>query len=405
MRLILLMTLLCLAALSLGTSVPAQESKASKELFPAPPIVKQQTDFWIKVFERYKSSAIIIHDPEFVDIIIDVIDFDAFRQKYNDGRAFTRQERKEILNRYVDRYQLAINRLQKVGRKALEFGPMEQRVLQVYSRRKETLSRLFTEEIYLRTQQGLADEFPRATERASAYFPYMERIFRNRGMPTELTRIVFVESMFNKEALSKVGATGVWQFMPDTARHFMTVNHYIDERRSPLKASYGAAKMLDQNLRLLKNWPLAITAYNHGPGGMQRAVRTLGTRDIDEIIRRYQSPTFGFASRNFYAEFLAAKHVYGSVSQQTVAKRALKIDHIRLDRPVTVHQLITQTPLQRDVLEQYNLCLLPKAFQSHKHQPLPVGFEIIVPQEMSGSVRQAIRRLQISNAPKPKVRS
>ena len=147
------------------------------------------------------------------------------------GSSFNRNEKQEILNRYVERYQIAINRLQKIGKKALEYGPMEQRVLQVYSRRKETLSRLFTEEIYLRTQQGLADEFARAAERADTYLPYMERIFKNRGLPHELTRIAFVESMFNREALSKVGASGVWQFMPDTARLYMTVNSYIDERR------------------------------------------------------------------------------------------------------------------------------------------------------------------------------
>lgn len=396
-----LATVALLLSLTTWTSIGFSQTETeiqtvdSNSTFPATPLVKAQSEFWIKVFRRYKSSATIIHDPEFVDVIIDVVDYDNFKKKYNNGRAFNRNEKREILNRYVERYQIAITRLQKIGKKALEYGPMEQRVLQVYSKRKETLSRLFTEEIYLRTQQGLADEFERAAERADTYLPYMERIFKNRGLPHELTRIAFVESMFNREALSKVGASGVWQFMPDTARIYMTVNSYIDERRSPLKASYGAAMLLETNNKLLKAWPLAITAYNHGAGGMQRAIRTVGSRDLDDIIRRYQAGSFGFASRNFYSEFLAARQVYKDLyqKQQVAHKNPMKIDHIRLDRPVSVHQLITHTPLKQDVLKEYNQCLLPKSF-ANKHQPLPVGFEIIVPQELSAQVRRSLKTLR-----------
>ncbi len=71
----------------------------------------------------------------------------------------------------------------------------------------------------------------------------------------------------------------------------------------------------------------------------------------------------------------------------------MKIDHIRLDRPVSVHQIITQTPLKQDVLKEYNQCLLPKAFVN-KHQPLPVGFEIIVPMEMSDQVRRSLKAMR-----------
>jgi membrane-bound lytic murein transglycosylase D len=396
-----LATVALLLSLTTWTSIGFSETETeiqtvdSNSTFPATPLVKAQSEFWIKVFRRYKSSATIIHDPEFVDVIIDVVDYDSFKKKHNNGRAFNRNEKREILNRYVERYQIAINRLQKIGKKALEYGPMEQRVLQVYSKRKETLSRLFTEEIYLRTQQGLADEFERAAERANTYLPYMERIFKNRGLPHELTRIAFVESMFNREALSKVGASGVWQFMPNTARIYMTVNSYIDERRSPLKASYGAAMLLETNNKLLKAWPLAITAYNHGAGGMQKAIRTVGSRDLDDIIRRYQAGSFGFASRNFYSEFLAARQVYKDLyeKQQITHKNPMKIDHIRLDRPISVHQLITHTPLKQDVLKEYNQCLLPKSF-ANKHQPLPIGFEIIVPQELSAQVRRSLKTLR-----------
>jgi len=367
--------------------------------FPVSPIVRLQADFWEKIFRRYKSSAFVIHDPELVDLIIDVVDYEAFAKKYNKGKSYTRKEKKDLLNRYTDRYQLAISRLQKLGKKALDYGPMEKRVLEVYSRRKEAQNRLFTEEIYLRTQQGLADEFVRASQRAQQYLPYMENIFKNRGLPFELTRIAFVESMFNKEAYSKVGASGMWQFMPGTARLYMTVNPFVDERLSPLKASYGAALMLSENKRMLKEWPIAVTAYNHGPGGMRKAVRTVGTRNMDVILRRYQHPTFGFASRNFYSEFIAAKNVYRDLYQSGKARanNPMKIDHIRIDRPMSVEQIVSMTPIDEKTLRDYNECLLPQAYSSHRSKPLPAGFEIIVPQSMSAKTKLAIRKFNPGN--------
>ena len=400
MRLVKLALLCCLTAVTAPSFAQSERTESTvveeDHNFPAGPVVRSQADFWVKVFRRYKSSATIIHDPEYVDVIIDVVDYESFKEKYNEGRPFTRNEKRDILSRYIERYQIAINRLQKIGKKALEYGPMEQRILQVYSKRKETLSRLFTEEIYLRTQPGLADEFARAAERADSYLPYMERIFKKQRLPTDLTRIAFVESMFNREALSKVGASGVWQFMPGTAKLFMTVNNYIDERRSPLKASYGAAMLLEQNHRHLKAWPLAVTAYNHGAAGMQKAARKAGSRDLDDIIRRYDGPSFGFASRNFYSEFLAARQVYREVYQKKALahRNPMRIEHVKLDRPVTVHQLVTHTPLKKNVLQEYNQCLLPQAYANYRHQPLPHGFELIVPQGIADNVRRSLRKIK-----------
>ena len=124
-----------------------------------------------------------------------------------------------------------------------------------------------------------------------------------------LTRLPLIESSFNIEAYSKAGAAGVWQFMPATGRLFLTINHEVDERLDPIIATRAAANLLKANYDKLRTWPLAVTAYNHGRAGMARAVRKVGTRDIATIIRRYKSRTFGFASRNFYAELLAAIEV------------------------------------------------------------------------------------------------
>ena len=83
----------------------------------------------------------------------------------------------------------------------------------------------------------------------------MEQIFEDHNIPKNLTRIAFVESMFNEKAISKVGASGVWQFMPSTAKDFIIVDKYIDERNSPIKATEAAAKLLKANFKLLGSWP------------------------------------------------------------------------------------------------------------------------------------------------------
>ena len=90
----------------------------------------------------------------------------------------------------------------------------------------------------------------------------------------------------------------------------MRIDHIVDERMDPYTATYAAMSLLEYNYRILGTWPLALTAYNHGTGGMSRAVRDTGSNKIDDIIANYKGPSFGFASRNFYPQFLAVLDVY-----------------------------------------------------------------------------------------------
>src|SRR4029453_7063103 len=98
------------------------------------------------------------------------------------------------------------------------------------------------------------------------------RIFRDEGLPVELTRLPLIESCFDVEAYSKVGAAGIWQFMPATGRLYMEVSSSVDERRDPIPPPRAAARYLSRSYERLGNWPLAITSYNHGPNGMARAI-------------------------------------------------------------------------------------------------------------------------------------
>src|SRR5258706_516693 len=103
--------------------------------------------------------------------------------------------------------------------------------------------------------------------------------------------------------------------MPSTAKRFMRLDGVVDERLDPYRATEASANLMLYNYRLLGTWPLAVTAYNHGPGGLRRAQDELGTSDIAVIVKRYQGKTFGFASRNFYVAFLAALEVDRNVEE------------------------------------------------------------------------------------------
>ncbi|MDE2320433.1 MAG: LysM peptidoglycan-binding domain-containing protein [candidate division NC10 bacterium] len=121
----------------------------------------------------------------------------------------------------------------------------------------------------------------RAFERAGRYLPMMRRIFRNQGLPLELINLPYIESSFNYRAYSRAKASGIWQFIKPTGnRYGMRVNHWLDERRDPEKATLGAAAYLKELYGMFHSWPLALAAYNAGEQRIQRAIEQQGTTDF-----------------------------------------------------------------------------------------------------------------------------
>jgi membrane-bound lytic murein transglycosylase D len=170
----------------------------------------------------------------------------------------------------------------------------------------------------LRVQRGMREEFRAGLLGARRYRPLVEAALAREGLPLDLAALPLVESSYNCRATSGVGAAGIWQIMPVTARMYLPGHGRLrrtDLRRDAFTASAVAAKLLRDLRSTFPNWPLALTAYNHGPGGIDRARRELGTDDLGAIVQGYHGPRFGFASRNFYAEFLAARHVAATVER------------------------------------------------------------------------------------------
>jgi len=128
------------------------------------------------------------------------------------------------------------------------------------------------------------------------YFPMIEDIFDSYGIPGELKYMAVIESALNPNAVSRVGATGLWQFMYSTGRSYgLTVNSVVDERRDPVKATHAAARYMKDLYGIYKDWMLVIAAYNCGPGNVNKAIRRSGNkRDYWEIYYRLPRETRGY---------------------------------------------------------------------------------------------------------------
>lgn len=356
------------------------------------PIVRAQVRFWKKIFYSFPSSTTILHDANHPDHIIDILDFERFAEKGGIAR-LSRSNQTKIVDKYLDRYRVALKRFHQYGRSAIKMGAIEKRVYSVYFKHPHLLSKLYKGQIEIRSQAGLRDSMDQAIKTAQRYLPLMEKIFTQEGVPINFTRIAFVESMFNLNARSKVGASGVWQFMKATGKQYLIINSFIDERNSPLKATRAAARLLRDNYNTLESWPLAITAYNHGVNGMRRAIKDLGTKSIGSIIEDYQSPSFGFASRNFYSEYIAVSEIYQKIlRQQGIKSRSTAHDvvSIKIDRKISTNQLLKLTNLNRQTFEKYNGCLKSSAYSYYRNYSLPKNYEIFVPRSIAQRISRSL---------------
>ncbi|HEX7062415.1 MAG TPA: LysM peptidoglycan-binding domain-containing protein, partial [Woeseiaceae bacterium] len=206
--------------------------------------------------------------------------------------------------------------------------------------------------------------------------------FAKLGIPAELAALPHVESSYNPDARSHVGASGIWQFTRDTGRRYLQIDHILDERNDPYLATVAAGKLLAYNHSITGNWPMAITAYNHGLAGVRRAMRKYGDAAYVDILRHYDGRAFGFASRNFYVAFLAALEVDRNAERYfpgLVPERPVPWETVTLDAYVPAAELAHTLGIDAAVLERYNPALQPSIWQGSKYLPrdytlrLPAG--------------------------------
>ena len=253
--------------------------------FPRAAELEPAIKFWTRIYTEVDTDSGFIHDSVNLAIVYKRVDYD---------RPQIELQRKRISE---DLQILASG-------KRTALSGHQQQILEVFP---AGVSNAVLAEAAnnVRFQLGQSDRFVGGLIRSGAYRQHIDRVTTERNLPAELGALPHVESSFHPGAYSHAAAAGMWQFMKTTGQRFMRIDHIVDERMDPYTSTNAAMSLLEYNYSVLGSWPLALTAYNHGVGGISRAVRETGSDRIEDIIANYKGRNFGFAGRNFYPQFLA----------------------------------------------------------------------------------------------------
>jgi peptidoglycan lytic transglycosylase D len=341
-----------LVLLPLRVTAEGQPPKQSP--FPVPAGLESSVEFWKKVFTEYSLSQLIYFDPLDMSKIYEVNDVGE-GSRSND---YINAERERI---------------------AAANGVDIERV---------------------KAQRGIKERTAAGLKRSGRYIAQIQQIFRDRDLPPELTYLPVVESSYDIYARSSVGAMGIWQFMPRTGREYMRVTAAVDERRDPLESSRAAASYLKQAYELLGSWPLAITSYNYGQAGMARAVAAVGSDNLVDLIQRYDHPNWGFAPKQFYAEFLAAVEIGTNLSKyypDLWLDAPVEIKEVELNSSTSLASVVNSSGLSRDEFLGWNPAL------SSATRVVPAGYRVKLPVDRTIAPLVTVAQIQQSaRQPQPK---
>ena len=338
---------------------PGSAFAQSSDLFPRPPSLEPAVQFWIKVYTEVDTLSGYLHDSRNLSVIYQRLPLQ--RSKIES----TRKSIQEDLRVLAKGKRTRLTRSQRHILDLWPDGVADATLLDAASN--------------VRWQLGQSDRFLEGLIRSGAYRAHINQVIREKNLPLELGVLPHVESSFNPGAYSSASAAGMWQFGRATGKRFMRIDHIVDERMDPYTATSAAMSLLEFNYSILGTWPLALTAYNHGAGGMARAKRQLGTDRIEEIIANYKGRAFGFASRNFYPQFLAvidvennARRYFGDLR----LKKAPEFTSVTTDSFIDAEVFARSVGISLEQFQADNAALRPIVWDGTKR--IPKGFKVKV---------------------------
>ncbi len=178
--------------------------------------------------------------------------------------------------------------------------------------------------------------FERLMALSEYYFPLFEEAFAKQNVPLEIKYLAVVESALNPKAVSRVGATGLWQFMYQTGKQYnLNIDSYVDERSDPLKASEAAAQYMANMYRIFGDWDLVLASYNSGPGNVAKAIRRSGGQQTFWTIRKYLPKE----TQGYVPAFLATMYIYEYHKQHGIRPDRAIVKHFATDTIMIKKQL------------------------------------------------------------------
>lgn len=344
--------------------------------FPDVPGLRPQVEFWIQVFTRLHQNEVVLHDELYPQLRYEIFTLPGTVESGLD------REQRRTLDR---RRKRLITRLEALEGKLRRAEPLETAEQELRHQLEAAGGREAIDGAAqrVRAQRGLQEQFLAGVRRSGRYIAEMRRIFSDRGMPPDLAYLPHVESSFNIDARSTAGAAGIWQFTRTTGRRYLHISNALDERLDPLAATHAAANYLDSAHALLGDWALAITSYNHGTSGVLRATRKHGA-DLERIVREYRSDSFGFASSNFYTEFLAVREILRHPDRHFETPlqydAAVQLSSLRLPQPASATRLAQLLDTEITTLAAVNPAWLDRTL--HGLVSLPANTRVWLPHDL-----------------------
>ena len=375
------------------------------KIFPCPDELKPRVSFWVDVFTKYGSETIVLHDSQNPDRVYKVIKTRA--------RCSRRREPRTIKNAKNKLRKQLLQIADKRAKGITTFSGEENHLAEMFKNEKSSEIRQAAKRI--RCQGGVADQYKAALGRHDKYGDMVVKTLKQAGLPTDIQYLPFVESSYRPTAYSRVGAAGMWQIMPRTARTLgLKISSTVDERLDPVLASGAAAryfldsrKKLGDKSRSIKSskkhslYPYVITSYNYGAAGMLRAMDKVGT-DYMDVLNKYKARGFQVAVKNFYSSFLAARHVAQNTDKyfpDYTVGQPLTMDVVTIKTPVSTERLMTVFSVSEDTLKKYNSSLMRLVWSGRRF--VPKGYKLKLPKSTGGRSEQ-VAKLNSMQAEEPK---
>lgn len=336
------------------------------ESLPSPTELSEDVLFWERVYGRVESNGGLLHDDRRLAVVYAQV---LFESKDHEARVLQVEAQRS-------RLQQALQNLADH-----ELSPqtdVERQVLEAWGA-SATVEGIREAASHIRFQLGQADHLRVGFGRAYSWKKILQAQLAANDVPVELWVLPLMESSFNFNALSKRKAAGIWQLMPEAVSRQLRIDDWVDERYDPVSATRAAAQMLAHNQKVLGSWPLAVMAYNHGLNGILRAKQTLNTDSVATLVRQYQGSSFGFASRNYYAEFLAVRDIAAHPQDYGIpVPRFVDPPLMRglTTQPMSVKRLSQLTGLSVEDLKRLNPALRAAVYQDRARIPAHVPLNV-----------------------------
>jgi membrane-bound lytic murein transglycosylase D len=348
---------------------PEEETVARALHLPTPSKgLKRRVEFWEALWGEHGAHVYLFVDkrrPSLLHAVVDCNDLygpgiDPVAAELRCDRRLLAEKKKIRGRLYQER-----NRPSRALRQALDND--QQLIVTAYS--------------HIYVIEGKASVLSDAVTRAAEHLANLEKIFASVGVPPELTRLAFVESLFQPAIESHAGAVGAFQFVAATGGQWLMIQEGVDERKDPERSGWASAQYLKGLHRGFDDWPLALTAYNTGPTRMRRLLKRHGTRDIGALADMRTEKAFGFDGQNYYAQIVAVVRVTENIVPLEVdlARRAMKAPG-----PLSLSALARCTQLPGVVIAKMNPALGPEIVSGKL--PIPKGYLINLPAEEAGEV-------------------